>query len=106
MQLAPETLAQAEAAVAAWTAKPAVPEANQVAQNPAWVAQAPAKKGTTLVSRAQTLLNRLGYDVGAPDGMVGPRTRTAIKTFQERNGLDQTGDVSLPLLDQLERLSS
>ena len=106
VQLAPETLAQAEAAVTAWTAVPAVPEANQVAENPAWVAQVPAEKATTLVSRAQTLLNKLGYDVGAPDGMVGPRTRTAIKTFQERNGLDQTGDVSLPLVDKLERLSS
>ena len=106
VQLAPETLAQAEAAVTAWTAMPAVPEANQVAESPAWVAQAPAKKATTLVSRAQTLLNKLGYDVGAPDGMVGPRTRTAIKTFQERNGLDQTGDVSLPLVDKLEHLSS
>jgi len=106
VQLAPETLAQAEAAVTAWTAMPAVPEANQVAENPSWVAQAPAKKATTLVSRAQTLLNKLGYDVGAPDGMVGPRTRTAIKTFQQRNGLDQTGDVSLPLVDKLERLSS
>jgi len=106
VQLAPETLAQAEAAVKAWTATPAVPEANQVAENPDWVAQAPAKKTNTLVSRAQTLLNKLGYDVGAPDGLIGPRTRTAVKRFQQRNGLAETGEVSAPLVDTLQRLSS
>jgi len=52
------------------------------------------------------LLNKLGYDVGPPDGLVGPRTQTAIKMFQQRNGLVETGEVSIPLVTKLEHLSS
>ena len=35
----------------------------------------------------QTMLNQLGYDVGEPDGIVGPRTRDAIAAFQRRSGM-------------------
>ena len=87
VQLAPAALAQAEATVKAWKAKPAIAGANEVAENSAWAAKAPATEAVSLVSRAQTLLNKLGYDVGPPDGLVGPRTQTAIKMFQQRNGL-------------------
>jgi localization factor PodJL len=106
VQLAPAALAKADAAVKAWKAKPAIAEANEVADNPAWAAKAPATKAVPLVSRAQTLLNKLGYDVGAPDGLIGPRTQSAIKLFQQRNGLAETGEVSIPLVTQLEHLSS
>ena len=116
VQLTPETLAKAEAQVKAWEAAPALPAANVVAENPAWTAKvtaskapaskAPASNATSLVTRAQTLLNKPGYDVGPPDGVVGGRTRSEIKRFQQRNGLDETGEVSVPLVTQLERLSS
>ncbi len=107
VQLAPATLAEAEAGVKAWKAKTAPAEANDVADQPAWAAAAPAPThNASLVTRAQTLLNALGYDVGPPDGLIGGRTRTAVKLFQRRNGLDETGDISIPLVTQLERLSS
>jgi peptidoglycan hydrolase-like protein with peptidoglycan-binding domain len=44
-------------------------------------------------------------DYGAPDGL-GKRTRQAIKRFQQRNGLDETGEVSIPLVTKLEHLTS
>ena len=109
VQLAPETLAKVEAEVKAWTAAPAIPAANEVAENPAWTAKATASRASnasSLVTRAQTLLNKLGYDVGPPDGVVGARTRAEIKRFQSRNGLEETGEVSVPLVSQLERLNS
>jgi localization factor PodJL len=105
VQLAPETLAEAEIAVKAWTARDAIAEANEVAEQPAWAAKAQAAKADTLVTRAQTLLNKLGYDVGAPDGFAGSRTQSAIKLYQQRNGLEETGEVSVPLVTQLERLA-
>lgn len=111
MQLTPETRAKAEAEVKAWKATPALPPANQVAENPAWTAKktastAKASNASTLVTRAQTLLNKLGYDVGVPDGVAGSRTRSEIKRFQGRNGLEETGEVSVPLVSQLESLAS
>jgi localization factor PodJL len=59
-----------------------------------------------LVTKAQVLLNKLGYDVVPPDGLMGERTRTGIKLFQQRNGLNETGEVTAPLLTKLESLAS
>jgi len=49
---------------------------------------------------------QLGYNVGPPDGLIGPRTQSAIKLFQLRNGLSETGEVTIPLVTQFERLTS
>ena len=51
----------------------------------------------------QTLLARAGYDVGTPDGVVGPRTRAAVMAYQARAGLPADGHVSGLLLDRLKR---
>jgi len=116
VQLAPETLNAADAEVKAWTAMPAPTEANEVPEQKAWAgktasvtqsaATQSAPQGSSLVSRAQMLLNKLGYDVGPPDGLMGSRTRTGITLFQQRNGLDATGDVTVPLVTKLEGLTS
>lgn len=41
--------------------------------------------------RVQGNLNRLGYTVGTPDGVLGPRSRAAIADFQKGRGLGATG---------------
>jgi localization factor PodJL len=46
----------------------------------------------------QTLLNRLGYDVGIPDGVAGPRTAEAIKSFEAATGMSQVGAINPRLL--------
>ena len=51
----------------------------------------------------QSLLSRAGYDVGTPDGVVGPKTRAAVMAFQARAGLPADGHVSGLLLDRLKR---
>ncbi len=51
----------------------------------------------------QTLLGRAGYDVGTPDGVVGPKTRAAVAAFQQRMGLPADGHVSGRILDALKR---
>jgi localization factor PodJL len=61
---------------------------------------------SALVARAQTLLNRLGYSVGAPDGKMDTRTREAILRFERTNGLIETGKVTIQLVTVLERLAS
>lgn len=45
------------------------------------------------VRRAQEALKAGGYDVGTPDGRMGPRTTAAIRKFQSDKGLPQTGKL-------------
>ena len=104
-ELDPASLAAAEQTIQAWTAKPAAQDANEVAELQEW-ADASAATNVSLVNHAQTLLNKLGYEVGVPDGLMGLRTRDAIKSFERRNGLEETGKVTIPLVAKLERLTS
>lgn len=55
-----------------------------------------------LVRRTQTELNERGYDAGPEDGALGPKTRSAIRTYQSDAGVPVTGQVSASLLAQLE----
>lgn len=51
----------------------------------------------------QTLLSRAGFDVGTPDGVIGPKTRAAVLAYQARAGLPADGYVSGLLLQRLKR---
>jgi len=104
-QLDAATLASAEQAVKAWRAKPAPAEANEVDEPAGWAL--PTETPTaSLITRAQKLLNKLGYDAGPANGQLDAQTRNAIKSFERRNGLDETGEVNIPLVTKLERLTS
>jgi membrane-bound lytic murein transglycosylase B len=54
-------------------------------------------------AEVQSLLSRAGYDVGTPDGVIGPKTRAAVMAFQARAGVPADGHVSGLLLDRLKR---
>lgn len=62
--------------------------------------QAPQDR-RTLVTDVQTMLNGLGYDAGAPDGVAGPRTRAALSAFQRDRGLSRTEGVTAEAYAQL-----
>lgn len=51
--------------------------------------------------KVQALLARKGYDIGPPDGVLGPKTRAAVIDFQARAGLLPDGHVSGNLLQAL-----
>ena len=104
-QLDAKPLATADQTVKSWQPKPAIAEANEVAQPEDWAAQAEAPNGS-LITRAQKLLNKLGYDAGPANGQLDEQTRDAVKSFERRNGLEETGEVSIPLVTKLERLTS
>jgi membrane-bound lytic murein transglycosylase B len=52
----------------------------------------------------QDRLGRLGFDVGDPDGVVGPKTRRAIMTFQQEARLPADGHPNDTLLDTVRRV--
>ena len=45
------------------------------------------------VKKLQILLNGLGHDCGSADGIFGPKTYAAVRSFQGHNGLDSDGIV-------------
>ena len=47
------------------------------------------------------MLTALAYYAGPIDGLAGPKTRSAVTTFQQRQGQPATGAVTPGLLDQL-----
>ncbi|EGV17267.1 proton-conducting transporter transmembrane domain-containing protein [Thiocapsa marina] len=54
-----------------------------------------------LVLLIQTRLDALGFNPGAADGLIGPRTRDAIRRFQTDRGIEPTGAITFDLLDRL-----
>ncbi|MDZ3838029.1 MAG: lytic murein transglycosylase [Rhodospirillales bacterium] len=70
----------------------AVPPANDVALS------------RTELMEIQDRLGRLGFDIGDPDGVVGPRTRRAIMSFQQEARLPADGYPTGALLDTVRRL--
>ena len=63
------------------------------------------RAGVALKLKIQEALLALGYDIGEIDGVIGAKTRTAIRTFQRSNGLPANGEVSQPLVDQMRRIA-
>ncbi len=51
----------------------------------------------------QKRLNRLGYDAGEPDGLIGPNTRRAVRAYQADHGLTADGYPDRGLMLHLER---
>ncbi len=63
----------------------------------------PDATGMTIADRRelQRRLTAAGFDTEGSDGVIGPRTRTAISAFQTQAGLPVTGEPSLDLLARL-----
>lgn len=52
-----------------------------------------AKLSDDIVRRAQQALERAGYEIGTPDGQLGPRTIAAVKRFQTDRYLAVSGQL-------------
>ncbi|MEM7425467.1 MAG: peptidoglycan-binding protein [Pseudomonadota bacterium] len=79
-----------------------------------WADAAPAKSRSKplalaplppdAVRQTQKMLNAIGFDAGVADGLMGPQTIKAIRTFQKQEGMEVTGSVSPELLRRLRNL--
>lgn len=56
------------------------------------------------VRAVQEGLARLGYSPGPPDGVLGARTREAIRKFEQDRNLTQTGTVTDELAQEVTRV--
>ena len=57
------------------------------------------------VRAAQLYLTYAGFHPGPVDGVLGPRTRAALRDFQQRESLDQTGEADDETLDRLKNVA-
>jgi membrane-bound lytic murein transglycosylase B len=57
--------------------------------------------GRALATEMQTLLLGMGYQVGTPDGQIGPRSRAALQAFQKSVNVVADGYPSLSALTTL-----
>jgi membrane-bound lytic murein transglycosylase B len=55
------------------------------------------------VRQLQSDLASLGFDVGEPDGIVGPATRRALSRFQQQRDLVADGHLDAELLDAVRQ---
>lgn len=55
------------------------------------------------IEEMQALLNARGFPAGKPDGLVGPKTREALRAFQSAQGLPADGYPTKELIDLLRR---
>ena len=55
----------------------------------------------TLITGVQIFLGRFGYGVGPYTGILDQSTKNALKAYQEKTGLSQTGDLDFPTLKRL-----
>jgi peptidoglycan hydrolase-like protein with peptidoglycan-binding domain len=56
------------------------------------------RSGTMNLSRdeirqVQLMLNQKGFNIGEPDGVMGPRTKEALMAFQRREGFQASGQI-------------
>lgn len=81
-----------------WTKTPAIAAANGQFELQNW-----ERSNRAQVLAVQTVLNGLGYDAGAPDGIAGAGTRTAVRAYQADNGLSTTGQIDDTLIETMNR---
>jgi peptidoglycan hydrolase-like protein with peptidoglycan-binding domain len=60
-----------------------------------------AGQGSGRIRAAQQALKEKGYDPGPVDGVNGPKTREAVKSYQQKERLDADGRLGAKTLDSL-----
>jgi peptidoglycan hydrolase-like protein with peptidoglycan-binding domain len=53
------------------------------------------------VRQVQQALNKSGHRVGRPDGIMGPRTREALQSYQKSKGMQASGKINQQTLSDL-----
>ncbi|MHA6692374.1 peptidoglycan-binding protein [Devosia sp. A449] len=98
--LSAEAVSRVTGELAGWTAEPIDLAAN-FAPIGTWSSSFdPGQSISTrdVVSKVQLALGKLGFDVGVPDGLAGPKTAEAIKAFERGAGMSESGAINPRLL--------
>ena len=111
----PELVKSIEDRLKAWKPEIAPDIANVVAVNDAnWKSASAAPKQEAaltpepqnMIGKAQSLLDKLGYNIGQADGKLGGRTANAVRLFQLQQGLKVNGQITPELISEMESKAS
>ena len=86
-------------------AYPAAPGPGPGAASPGPAAASPSATNAidpAAVREVQAELQQRGYDVGPVDGRLGPKTKAAIREYEQQNGLTVDGLPSPSLRDHMQ----
>ncbi|AYG65155.1 MULTISPECIES: peptidoglycan-binding protein [unclassified Rhizobium] len=101
----PADLESARAKVDLWKAQPADAKANGTDIPDEWTTGKGVNTASIDMKKAirniQAILNKNGFDAGAPDGAMGDKTVTALKNFQKSVGLPPDGRVTDHVVKEL-----
>jgi len=101
-KMTPEQIATAQRLAREWRQTEAPKELEAAAPKPSAVQPETAVSVSREESREiQQILTVLRYDPGVPDGLIGARTRSAIRSYQADAGLPVDGQASKALLERL-----
>jgi peptidoglycan hydrolase-like protein with peptidoglycan-binding domain len=92
-------IALAPAAFAQQTSGSSTPAADAGSTTPS--TGSAATPSSDEVRQVQQHLKEKGGDVGAIDGVMGPKTRSALKSFQQQQGLTASGEIDSSTLTAL-----
>jgi localization factor PodJL len=102
--LSAEQLTKAKAEVDGWKPAATDDKANATILPDAWAGKAQKTNSVDMkkaITYIQAMLNKNGFDVGRPDGVMGAKTVAAIKQFQSSVGQQPTGDINDALVKEL-----
>ncbi|MCJ8309946.1 MAG: SEL1-like repeat protein [Rhizobiaceae bacterium] len=105
----PDDLDFARGEVNNWAPSKLKESVNRVAVPEEWRGPSASQKSaakpaqdSVSIMKAQDMLNQRGFNVGEPDGLIGPKTKRAIMEFQKSAGIPITGKVDKKLLEALD----
>ncbi len=101
----PADLESARAKVDLWKVQPADAKANGTDIPDEWTTGKGVNTASIDMKKAirniQAILNKNGFDAGAPDGSMGDKTVAALKSFQKSVGLPADGRVTDQVVKEL-----
>ncbi|MBU1305637.1 MAG: SEL1-like repeat protein, partial [Alphaproteobacteria bacterium] len=98
--LSAEAVSRVGAEVAAWKAE-SIDLAANFAPIGTWSSEfSPGDPITQreTIAKVQQVLSKLGFDIGTPDGVAGPKTAEAVRAFERGTGMSETGKINPRLL--------
>jgi peptidoglycan hydrolase-like protein with peptidoglycan-binding domain len=98
--MTPQQIAEAQKLAREWQLASTIK--SQSAEEPP-SSDSTSPKGGELIRLIQENLSELGFDPGPADGIMGSKTRWAIRDYQKQAGLKVDGEPSQDLLENLEK---
>lgn len=93
----PADLDKAKATTEAWKPQQLDNKANGIDVPDAWTGKGTSTSSVDMkkaIRNIQAILNNNGFDAGTPDGEMGAKTVSAIKSFQKSIGQDPSGKIN------------